>query len=321
MSVALKSLILTRDTEVAQPPLPNVLEAATQNVDSLDLARAAIDLQKVVHYLNIATGGITYSLAHLAATGLPRNIAVVLWVTPLLFAEEAEQSELSERFLQQQNKDARTLLRFLEQAKSLHDEWWETNVQALSLMAFPAGIRFPLGHPLPDRLYRRHLLPQYPMVYYPADSYYALLYAERERELIKLMADLGATRIALWDAAPLSQELKNADPSGAIAHCLQTPRTFELPPPKDTLEQRFQAARYAWLPYEPSWQAVVDSRFRYRCRTASVQLSLDVAHFIAGIIDGVESILQQMHAIHPIDLDMLKYQTLAPCRVEVEFAP
>lgn len=318
MNAPLKPLILTRATETSQD-VPNVLEDATQNIDQLDLPRAAIDLQKVVHHLNFVTGGIAHALAHLAATGLPRNVAVVLWVTPLLFAEESQQSEFSDRFFQKQNKDAMILLQFLEQAKPLHNEWWETHLQAVSLTALPTGIRFPLGHPLPNRLYRRHLLPQYPMIYYPADSYYALLYAERERELINLLADLGATRISLWDAAPLSKELTDSEPGGAIAHRSQTPRVFEFPAPTGSLEQRFDPARYVWLHYEPSWQAVVNGRFRYQCHTASVELSMDIAHFITGLIEGIESLLKQMNAIRTVDIDTLKYQALAPCRVEVEF--
>lgn len=75
----------------------------------------------------------------------------------------------------------------------------EQNFQVLPYSSALGTLIFPPGHPMPNKLYRQHPLPDKKHYYMPNDYYYKILLEEKEVELIKILCDLGANKIEMYE--------------------------------------------------------------------------------------------------------------------------
>lgn len=149
------------------------------------------------------------------------------------------------------------------------------------------GYKFQPGHPVVGKDYRRHPLSE-DNLYIPNDHYDAILLEERESELIKLLVHLGATKIIITRKksdnrhkelnASLSVNSKIAGMEAGAAlnsntekEMLDT-REFLLSGRHWSSNTKINTEKFFWLPYEPSWKAVVYAREEGECLTASLEL-------------------------------------------------
>ncbi|HEY9663794.1 MAG TPA: hypothetical protein V6C65_35550, partial [Allocoleopsis sp.] len=196
-------------------------------------------------------------------------------------------------------------------------EWWQVSVARIPNSGLPANLQFPIGHPLPPRLYRRHPLPSKSNYYYPVNAFYSLLYEEREQELIRLLAALGATQISIYPFTSGSSA-DQSNPSLEELPSNSTPRILKYAG-RPISDVHFDASQYEWLAYEPGWQTIVESRLKYLCLSASLNMSLDISGTIAALLDGIESLSEQLTSVQTVSLDTLRGQVLRQHRVEVDF--
>ena len=170
-------------------------------------------------------------------------------------------------------------------------------VQHLSLSRSQAkdeGYRFQPGHPVVGKAYRRHPLSDYSTpeignLYIPSDSYDAILLEERESELIKLLVQLGATKISITKKASnkthstvTAEASVHVGPAGGgdISYTGKTERDtntldtreFSLTGRPWNVDSKVDRENFFWLSYEPSWKAVVFAREVGGCLTASLEI-------------------------------------------------
>ena len=295
----------------------NPFSAALEEIsEHMNVKRAEIELKHMVRQLMVMTGGAVYSPLMLSTIGLPYPVSIVLWVTATLL-EDAPSKQI-ERFVEKRTHDSVKLLRSLNEYRQFLSEWWQTSVTLIPVSALPETLQFPVGHPMPPRLYHQHPLSSKPDHYYPVNAYYSLLYKEREQELIQLLADLGATQILIQPLVPRhdteNQLIQFSDemPSDTV------PRVFQYRG-HPISSVHFDASQYEWLPQEPSWQAVVESRVNHACLSASLEISLDIANTVAALLDGIESLSEQLTSVQALNVDALRDRTLKKQFVQVEF--
>lgn len=166
----------------------------------------------------------------------------------------------------------------------------------------PDGVRFPPGHPLPAGIYREH--PFRERMYYPGESYDRVLFEERESELIKLLVNLGATKIIIEERNVAEDSASST--LGAQATVLATAdyqqskrekgfdsrsRTIDLGPRRNFRASNLQAVEkdhkaYRWLDWEPSWQSLLYARVFGHCLSSEVELSFskDTMALTAGAL-------------------------------------
>ncbi len=162
-------------------------------------------------------------------------------------------------------------------------------------VALRCGLAFPPGHPLPGRYYRVHPLRNRANEYIPLTSYDALLYSEREAELIRLLTDLGATRISIGessqkrrtagagvglDAKPVLEAKLTA--GGGKIDTASGARLFELQGRVWSDVCTVKASDYQWLGFEPSWRALLHARLVGRCTSASIEIARDTSFSLAA---------------------------------------
>jgi hypothetical protein len=157
------------------------------------------------------------------------------------------------------------------------------------------GAKFPPGHPLPGRWYRAHPLPDRAGEYIPLVAYDAALYAEREAELLRLLVDLGATRIAITE----SERQGGGTEAGAKLDAGSVGRVDAKVAVKDQLSSRdarvFELrgrpwgdvhasgeAGYHWLAFEPAWRSLLHARKIGGCIRASIEMVRDASFSIAA---------------------------------------
>jgi len=296
-----------------QSPFSVALEEISEH---MDVRRAEIELKRMVRQLMVMTGGAIYSPLMLSTIGLPYPISIVLWVTATLL-EDAPSKQI-DRFVEKRTHDSVKLLRSLNEYRQFLSEWWQTSVTLVPVSALPETLTFPVGHPTPPRLYHQHPLSSKPDHYYPVNAYYSLLYEERERELIRLLADLGATQILIQ---PLMPKPNTADQPAQLPDEIQSdtvPRVLQYRGrPLSTVH--FDASHYEWLAHEPSWQTVVESRMKYSCLSASLEISLDISNTVAALLDGIESLSEQLTSVRALNINALRDRILKKQFVQVEF--
>ena len=191
--------------------------------------------------------------------------------------------------------------------KSFGLESWAAFLDQIPYSSIPEDFEFSPGHPLPGKFYRAHPLKSKSNKYIPIETFDSLLYAERESELIRLLVDLGATKIRIQEnqsgtiesgattnvgitgVGGIETELK-----GNINKSNKAIREFSLEGMNWTLElkKKIEENEYSWLPYEPAWSAVVHARLYGKCSTASIELTNDNSYSTSGKIGAKEGILQ-----------------------------
>lgn len=156
------------------------------------------------------------------------------------------------------------------------------------------GYNFQPGHPMVGKSYRIHPLAEYAgankdSLYILSESYDSVLLEERESELIKLLVDLGATKITITkinsknsrnsmqgsiggNATELGEAKVGAGfSSGLDEHGLDA-REFTLTGSHWIKGQKVDKSQYYWLPFEASWGALVHSREIGGCLSASLEI-------------------------------------------------
>lgn len=161
--------------------------------------------------------------------------------------------------------------------------------------AFDRGYKFPPGHPQTGVLYKIHPLAKYESsdkenVYIPESDYSKVLLDEREAELLRLLVDLGATKISISRvlnekkrvevssqinidvASSVSGDAK-ANYHSSVNNEEQNVRTFILRGKEWFIDEKVDNNKYSWLFYEPSWRSVVNAREVGMCLSAAIEIS------------------------------------------------
>jgi hypothetical protein len=160
-------------------------------------------------------------------------------------------------------------------------------------MAKSLSFNFPPGHPRVGCSYRLHPLagrgnaPK-ENLYIPEDKFDELLFEEREAELIRLLVNLGATKISIsenidetWSnniKGGLGANIPAAGGGASISSNTSSQssgvrqREFVLNPVKSHESEKVSHPGYAWVDFEPSWQSLIFAREVGRCTKASIIL-------------------------------------------------
>jgi hypothetical protein len=181
----------------------------------------------------------------------------------------------------------------LEDAEKVEMERFMRNHAFTLEMACEQEFVFPPGHPLIGKTYKRHPLADIAgankqNIYIPNEKYDTLLMEEREAELLKVLIYLGATRMTISRTTSramnavlggtLSGKAKvieaevgtKADESSSGAS--GDTREFVLtgrPWIDGTVLDR---TKFAWLSFEPSWEALVIAREVGGCLSAALEI-------------------------------------------------
>ena len=233
---------------------------------------------------------------------------------------------------EKQNEDTQSDINQILNSLKLED--WSSFVAQIPYTSIPEDFDFPPGHPLPGKLYRSHPLKSKINNYIPIEAFDYLLYAEREAELLRLLVDLGATKIIIKEkqVGQLESELSaNAKITSAgglegkiegnINRSNESTRTFSLGGKKwkPELLEKFDGNNYSWLTYEPAWTAVVHARLHGKCLTASIELTNDDSYSISGKIGLAEGLLQNLAGLDA-SMKLNRSQTKTSL-IAIEFAP
>lgn len=161
-------------------------------------------------------------------------------------------------------------------------------------MVKEAGFTFPPGHPQIGAMYKRHPLADTPAankknVYIPQEKYDEILMAEREAELIKMLVHLGANKITITQNnltnanSSLSGEVSlggkgvgNASLGGGATSASSgesiDKREFVLSGKRWKEGDTLKRENFAWLNFEPSWEALVVAREVGGCTKAALEI-------------------------------------------------
>ena len=161
-------------------------------------------------------------------------------------------------------------------------------------MAEELGYKFPPGHPILGHTYKLHPLSKLrgsgkENTYIPLEKYDALLLEEREMEMLRLLVELGATKISIsekntatstFEASgeiaasakmAASMEISAGTNSGNSLLGVNT-REFELIGKPWTQGDTLDSTKFAWVAFEPSWSAVVTAREIGECTKATIEI-------------------------------------------------
>jgi hypothetical protein len=265
------------------------------------ISRAELDLRRAVQTLMIHTGLAVNSLEVLTALELPGSTAALFWAIRLLL-DDTLPAEMSQTHrIRKRDHDSRLLYQALAQIDL--DHWYSTMVDKATITALPVGLQFRPGHPLAQRYYRQHPLPAKQQVYLPVASYFADLFNERKQELIRLLVNLGATRLEISTGGTPTP-----------------PEVLVYPGRLWTSSQGLNLAEYTWLPYESTWQTVLADRSAGRITTATLALTLDVNDMITIQLAALKNLIAQLDCVEALDNDSFDRNYLQPQRVTVTFA-
>ena len=154
--------------------------------------------------------------------------------------------------------------------------------------------KFPPGHPQINQVYKLHPLAEFDgsgkiNVYIPQDKYDELLLQEREAELIKVLVELGAVKVSITkNSANLNRsnlsgeisagaktignsEIKSAISAVDTAKNLDC-REFELTGKTWHQGDKLNKSSFAWVHFEPSWEALIFAREIGDCTKAAVEI-------------------------------------------------
>lgn len=156
------------------------------------------------------------------------------------------------------------------------------------------GFIFPPGHPRVGETYKLHPLAGYPQalkdnLYIPECIFDNVLFEERESELLTLLVNLGATEVEIekYVESYIESE-KSADVEIGVDHVAglsisgnsdtnnisnkKNVRTFSLKGKPWEYGDKLERDDYAWLHFEPSWNALVLAREVGGCTSATLEV-------------------------------------------------
>lgn len=167
-------------------------------------------------------------------------------------------------------------------------------------MTIEKGFRFPPGHPQVGQAYRLHPLSDLPGsskggVYIPNDCFDQVLLDEREAELMRLLVELGATKISITEKSTVTEnsalaasvsatasEVASAAISGSKAGASfrdnHETREFELVGKPWKRGDRLNRSSYGWTDFEPAWGAIIAARETGECTRATVEVREDATY-------------------------------------------
>lgn len=165
------------------------------------------------------------------------------------------------------------------------------------------GLTFPPGHPKSGLLYQRHPLASYvsckQSYYIPEQQYESILTEERQSELIRLLTELGATKIEISESYALERDnnssvsvdgkgdsfeldvTKKNDSNQILSNKLL--RSFKLIGKKWASNQELNTNLFNWFGFEPQWQSLVYTRTYGGCIEATIEM-----HEEQSLISGSE---------------------------------
>ncbi|MEO1182406.1 MAG: hypothetical protein AAFX51_16505, partial [Cyanobacteria bacterium J06636_28] len=234
---------------------PNELRQDYQTVfrgqTDVSIARAELELTKAFQSLAFLSNASITSLPTLTALSLPKAAVPLFWTIHSLLQEEHQTLGLDNP-IHHRNHDARLLYKQLVQLDL--PVWYNQSVSEIALDKIPDQVHFPPEHPIPGKMYRHYPygIKDKGHFYYPVTNYFSMLFADREQELITLLSDLGATKIVI--------ESVNND--GLTSEAVRHRKVFEYGARPPASLGTINVKGYHWLTYEPTWQSVVNERFR-----------------------------------------------------------
>lgn len=160
--------------------------------------------------------------------------------------------------------------------------------------ALDLGLKFPPGHPQTGETYRLHPLAAYQhaskqKLYIPEHIFDDVLFEERESELLTLLVHLGATNVEI---AKYVDSFFDDEKSGSIGGGVKVVanasilaksesgressekniRVFSLKGKPWKYGDKFDRDGYAWLNFEPSWNALITAREVGGCTNATLEI-------------------------------------------------
>jgi len=169
--------------------------------------------------------------------------------------------------------------------------------------ALSRGYKFPPGHPLVGETYRLHPLAGYDAsakanLYIPETSFNNILLEERESELLKLLVQLGATEVKLTKqveslmgskkSASLSAGVEMAGSGGLSGtngkvtdNSHLNIRIYTLVGKPWEYGDSLERSGFAWLNFEPTWDALISAREIGGCTSATLEIK-EASKYIAN---------------------------------------
>lgn len=164
----------------------------------------------------------------------------------------------------------------------------EQNFQIVPYSSVSETLIFPPGHPMPNKVYRQHPLPDKKNYYMPNDYYYKILLEEKEAELMKILCDLGANKIEIHEeenslnSTIFEAETKVTSVAKTEAAISKDNENSQLnkrefsyigKPWHSNLKDEFESSKYRWLHYEPTWESIVHGRLTNGQLMANIELT------------------------------------------------
>ncbi len=237
----------------------------------------------------------------------PLVLPLVYSLTQLIKKQEGQTSTTQELAFHSLSNDEEFSAKATQILNQLNLSQLQSLVEMIPFSSLPEEFEFPPGHPLPESIYRVHPLKTKNKRYIPLESFYSLLFDEREAELIRLLTDLGAKKIVIQEVTNETNDqgvnanvklggmgggegsrIREGKQSGIKA------RTIKLRGKHWTPNLNIEPEKYSWLPYEPKWEGLVHARIHGGTLSDSIELTSDISYAIGGNIKLTEGILQNL---------------------------
>lgn len=153
-----------------------------------------------------------------------------------------------------------------------------------------AKLTFPCGHPKVNVGYGRH--PHNLNHYLPLDDYHSMLLESKHRELMKLLAALGATRVRVVSQAVRSQGVSasasanlpmlNAAGGWESTRASQRQVSFDECYEPSAFHEPHVPSGLTWFAHEPAWQGLAERRIRHRLDDYGISAELIARYKVVG---------------------------------------
>lgn len=289
-------------------------QVALQGQTDVYITRAEMELKKAMQTMAFMTNSEINSVSTLTAMSMPKTVTPLFWTIRMLLQEKYQKPNDSQR-IHHRNQDARLLYR--QFARLNLRPWSDALVDYIRADELPNNLKFPLGHPMRGRTYRRHPFKNRWNHYFPVTDYFSLLHDERERSLLALLGDLGATKIVMT-ILPSTAEL---DCQAAIAAQLRQ-KVFSYPAKNKPLPQHIDLARHPWLAGEPVWQSMVRERLERGALSAQFEFDNDVMGMLKAQLKMIGQLVPGLSSMVLPDNyeEQMRSQILKTRQVKVEFS-
>jgi len=282
---------------------------ALQGQTDVLISRAELDLRKAIQSLAFLSGGVINSFLILTALSLPGTATALFWTIHALLQHQYQKLNLVNP-VHHREHDARLLFQQLAQLDLA--PWYIHSVNKVAPDSLPHGLQFPLGHPIPGELYRRHPLKARHHCFFSTTSFFSSLFEEREQSLILLLENLGATKIII--------EAKTSNDSTPVIHENHR-KVFEYEHRPQSSSQAISLQQYPWLAYEFTWQSVVNARLHRGLTATQFELDIDSMGLLRTQLQTIKQLVSELDSmvLSADDEQVVLNQILQPRTVRVEF--